>query len=423
MDKETLSNYGWIVIAVLVLSVMIALATPFGEYIKAGVESTTAGLFDTSEKAMNVVGMSAQKEKPLYSFGALSDIHIDDTSSTANKFTNALNFYEKYGVKMTCISGDITANGTAANFNKYVETRDTSNLSVYAVTGNHEASSARLYKSKTDSADCIAYNIYDLIGQDFCYYLKGNNYVGLTLSLGSDGSIITGERVVASGLNIPNNDVYIFVGILGDANRGLFFEEQLEWLEDVLEENRNNRCFLFEHVRAERLKWNASTSSYTEDLYSQYVSGNISGKYLKPLWGSADNSGTPNYARQFEKLVSHYTNCIWFHGHTHASARIALETNNPTGNIDNYFGNKYHPYDITRSEQSEKTSLGVHISSCAEPRTLGASSDGSEGIVVDVYKDKVVVKYIDFITNEIICEYELDTTLDDIAENSMNFNF
>lgn len=59
MDKNTLSNYGWIVIAVLVLAVMIALATPFGEYIKAGVESTTAGLFETSEKAMNVVGMSA----------------------------------------------------------------------------------------------------------------------------------------------------------------------------------------------------------------------------------------------------------------------------------------------------------------------------------------------------------------------------
>ena len=30
MDKETLSNYGWIVICVLVLAVMIALATPFG---------------------------------------------------------------------------------------------------------------------------------------------------------------------------------------------------------------------------------------------------------------------------------------------------------------------------------------------------------------------------------------------------------
>ena len=63
MDKSTLSNYGWIVIAVLVLAVMIALATPFGSYIKTGVENTTQGLFDTSEKAMNVVGMSAEKNK------------------------------------------------------------------------------------------------------------------------------------------------------------------------------------------------------------------------------------------------------------------------------------------------------------------------------------------------------------------------
>ena len=33
MDKETLSNYGWIVICVLVLTVMIALATPFGTFV------------------------------------------------------------------------------------------------------------------------------------------------------------------------------------------------------------------------------------------------------------------------------------------------------------------------------------------------------------------------------------------------------
>ena len=53
MDKSTLSNYGWIVIAVLVLSVMIALATPFGQYIENGVRSTTEGLFSTSQNAMN----------------------------------------------------------------------------------------------------------------------------------------------------------------------------------------------------------------------------------------------------------------------------------------------------------------------------------------------------------------------------------
>ena len=53
MDKNTLSNYGWIVIAVLVLSVMIALATPFGSYIEQGVRATTEGLFNTSKNAVN----------------------------------------------------------------------------------------------------------------------------------------------------------------------------------------------------------------------------------------------------------------------------------------------------------------------------------------------------------------------------------
>ena len=58
MDKNTLSNYGWIVIAVLVLSVMIALATPFGSYISEAVQSTTKGLFDTNKNALDAAGIT-----------------------------------------------------------------------------------------------------------------------------------------------------------------------------------------------------------------------------------------------------------------------------------------------------------------------------------------------------------------------------
>lgn len=54
MDKETLSNYGWVVICVLVLVVMIALATPFGKYIAEAVKNTTQSLFNVSKNAMNV---------------------------------------------------------------------------------------------------------------------------------------------------------------------------------------------------------------------------------------------------------------------------------------------------------------------------------------------------------------------------------
>ena len=58
MDKETLSNYGWIVICVLVLAVMLALATPFGTFIADGFKATYTGLFDTGDSALDV-GLNA----------------------------------------------------------------------------------------------------------------------------------------------------------------------------------------------------------------------------------------------------------------------------------------------------------------------------------------------------------------------------
>ena len=58
MDKETLSNYGWIVICVLVLAVMIALATPFGRFIEQAVQNTAQGLFDVNQNALDVAGIN-----------------------------------------------------------------------------------------------------------------------------------------------------------------------------------------------------------------------------------------------------------------------------------------------------------------------------------------------------------------------------
>ena len=55
MDKETLSNYGWIVILVLILSVLLALASPFGLFVADGFKAAYTGLFDVENKAMDVV--------------------------------------------------------------------------------------------------------------------------------------------------------------------------------------------------------------------------------------------------------------------------------------------------------------------------------------------------------------------------------
>ncbi len=73
MDKETLSNYGWIVICILVLTVMIALATPFGRFIEQAVQNTTQGLFDVNQSALDAAGIT------------IEDNYIDQTND-ANAF-------------------------------------------------------------------------------------------------------------------------------------------------------------------------------------------------------------------------------------------------------------------------------------------------------------------------------------------------
>ena len=49
MDKETLSNYGWVVIVVIVLAIMIALATPFGNYIADGTKAILTKFSDDAD--------------------------------------------------------------------------------------------------------------------------------------------------------------------------------------------------------------------------------------------------------------------------------------------------------------------------------------------------------------------------------------
>ena len=53
MDKETFSSYGWIVITVLVLAVMIAFAGPFGELIKAAVNDLVGDFTNWADEAVS----------------------------------------------------------------------------------------------------------------------------------------------------------------------------------------------------------------------------------------------------------------------------------------------------------------------------------------------------------------------------------
>lgn len=369
-----------------------------------------------------------------YSIGVMSDIHIEtgaDSAMSNYDFDRALTFMKNNNSKFVAITGDLTDDGSNDQFQRFVELRDSKDIKVYSITGNHEASSSRTYKYQMNDEMCIAYHIYDLIGNDFCYYLKGNQYVGLKLTYNENTQSFDYEtRILANNLNIPENDIYIFVGILGDANRRIFFDYQLQWLRNVLEEHRNKRCFVFEHCRAERLVYDRELGQYTEDLYASKVSGNALGAYLKSLWGQSNESDIGNKrARCFELLMSHYTNCVWFHGHTHLSPVAASQegaVGQSIANIDKYFGNQYNTFDLNSSSGNTKFSYSVHVPSCTSPRIpispteYVVNHNGSQGMVVDIYTDKVVIKYYDFAEGQYMngLEYNLPSRFDTIPANS-----
>jgi len=88
MDKETLSNYGWIVIAVLVLVVMIALATPFGSFVSEAVQSTTKGLFDVNKNALNAAGVPGLTVDD-------QEFDVPDMNYDTGESVNTLNIYSE----------------------------------------------------------------------------------------------------------------------------------------------------------------------------------------------------------------------------------------------------------------------------------------------------------------------------------------
>ena len=60
MDKQTLSQYGWVVICVLVLAVMIAFATPFGDAIEGSIRDTVSTMKGNSQNTLNTAFAEAE---------------------------------------------------------------------------------------------------------------------------------------------------------------------------------------------------------------------------------------------------------------------------------------------------------------------------------------------------------------------------
>ena len=282
--------------------------------------------------------------KKLYSFGALSDVHYQYNTAPED-FHRALTYLnETEDVVFTCICGDLTNSGTVEELTAYKNAVAEYSLDtpVYAIMGNHDVRS----------------NLMDSI-QD---YTGQPNYYSIN----------------------HGNDVFIFVGNVADWTTDVLSTTELQWLYETLEENRNKRCFLFEHIRPTN------------------GCGNAMGLYRRS--GTTDWGGTCGAV--FESLLRHYKNIIFFHGHSHL--KFYLQEHDTLANYDNIRG--------THS---------VHIPSIAVPRdsdwaTPPSAVDvyaASEGYVVDVYENGIHLRGRDFVKGEFlpISSYWLDTPLQTVA--------
>lgn len=313
----------------------------------APVGARSIGVYDAAgNRVMTIplgnLALPANRGEKQYSFGAISDIHLQyDTAQ--EDFQRALTFLnETEDVEFTCISGDLTANGAADELTQYKEcvAAYSPDTPVYAITGNHECWSG--------------------------------------LHLASVIEQYTGHPLYYTFTR--NDDVFIMFGQSGDGEGNLFTTEALQWLQSTLEANRNKRCFVFFHVRP------------------QDGCGNTYGIYSLDIWGGKDQTAV-------ESLMRHYTNALFFHGHSHL--KFYLQYGSDIANIDKQFG-----------------CWSIHVPSLAVPRdgdVTGASSvkhiyADSEGYVVDVYKNGIHLRGRDFVAEEYlpIASYWLDTTIKEI---------
>ena len=223
-------------------------------------KATKIGIYDENGNKVGTIPLFNFKKKQgtkLYSFGLISDLHIQvtDTYDGQNDLHRAFNFFTQQGINMTCCCGDIVDTNTLQEYINFKAIKDQyPNMDFYACTGNHDCSGANGYNKEY-------WNTY--IGTDKTFEIT------------------------------HNGDHFLFVGMNAWDFTSGYTDEDLNWLEGKLNAYRNERCFVFVHCPI-----------------TQYV-GNYKGMYNPDNWLTGGN------LFRIKEMADYYVNSIWFSGHSH----------------------------------------------------------------------------------------------------------
>lgn len=298
-------------------------------------EAKAIGIYDSKGKRCGAIDISPFKpdysEDPIYSFGLLSDVHLGKTEVFPEEdFKNALDFFEAEDVLWTCICGDITQKGKESELQLYHDIVAQRKGTIYVTTGNHDCTTS----SK---------------GIDAQLWTK---YTGLPLVY--ERSVATNEKT----------DHFLFLGMSKWNFTTAYLENSLLWLEQKLEEYKNERCFVFTH------------------LFFPERAGNLN--YIYP----AENCLTGEQLSRLESLCDKYINSIWFSGHSHW--KWDLQKFQKRANI-------YRLYLFSEPI----TGWCVHVPSCGYPITSDGTTrvgieEDSEGAIVNVYENHIDILGVNF---------------------------
>lgn len=290
----------------------------------------------------------------LYSFGLLSDIHLYKKGvawvnwNPDGKFDDALSFFESQGCAFCAHCGDFTQTGLYDEGDKV----------------NIVPDQFAYYK---EICDKHAISVYGCCGNHESYVVPIVNnpnelvyYTGTSL-----------HHVVTQG-----NDLFIF---LGQPNGNTpMSDEALQFLQITLEANPNKRCFVFVHPHL--------------------TSGNPLGAYAKnPLFQNWHGLNA------FKGLLNSYPKTVLFHGHTHV--KFECQEQDDVSTYSNADG--FHSVHVP----SLSTPRDVVVNQITHEAELINRTEESQGYIVDVYDDCIVLNGWDFIGNKPVSlgTYKIDT--------------
>lgn len=321
--------------------------------------------------------MTPPTAEPLYSFGIVSDTHMGYNSYTNKNdpstvgmsvedgngygilpngtlLRRALTFMSEQGVDFCCNAGDLT------------------NIGFYFARGDTTVYPYQFQEYRDVCALFPDMPMYNIMGN------HENYNANITETLDELEAYI-GTREIAYYVE-KGDDVFIFVG--QSTNTRPMTDTHFQWLNDRLIEFKDRRCFVFVH-------------SYIDDNAVGGIddSGNPCNARDNSIFGM---SGTYN---DFINLMKPFSNAIVFHGHSH----LKFES---------------QEFDKNANYTEKNGFRSVHVPSCGDPRTLLSNDgtwetdkNGSQGYIVDVYDDCIVLNGIDFSAREPVPVgvYKIDT--------------